>query len=42
MAQGEAKLLYPGLAGFYETVQPIAETFVGFAKGKQRLAASKR
>jgi len=33
MAQGEAKLLYPGLAGFYETVQPIAETFVRVVVG---------
>ena len=30
MAQGpgEAKLLYPGLSGFYETMMPIAETLV--------------
>jgi len=27
-AQGEAKLLYPGLSGFYETMLPIAETLV--------------
>jgi putative oxidoreductase len=26
MAQGEAKLMYPGLAGFYEAVLPVAET----------------
>ena len=28
MAQGDTKLLYPGLAGFYETMLPIAATFV--------------
>jgi putative oxidoreductase len=28
MAKGEAKLLYPGLAGFYETMLPIAETLM--------------
>lgn len=28
MAQAEAKLLYPGLAGFYQRILPIAETFV--------------
>jgi hypothetical protein len=28
MANSEAKLLYPGLARFYETMLPIAETFV--------------
>lgn len=28
MARGEAKLLYPGLAGFYETWTPIAMTCV--------------
>jgi putative oxidoreductase len=33
MAQAEAKLLYPGLAGFYETVRPIAETFVRIVVG---------
>jgi putative oxidoreductase len=33
MAKGEAKLLYPGLAGFYETMLPIAETFVRIVVG---------
>jgi putative oxidoreductase len=33
MAEGEAKLLYPGLAGFYETMLPIAETFVRIVVG---------
>jgi putative oxidoreductase len=33
MAKGEAKLLYPGLAGFYETMLPIAETFVRVVVG---------
>jgi putative oxidoreductase len=28
VAQGETKLLYPGLAGFYETMLPIATTCV--------------
>jgi putative oxidoreductase len=28
MADSRAKLMYPGLAGFYETMLPIAETFV--------------
>jgi putative oxidoreductase len=28
MAQAEAKLLHPGLAGFYHTVQPLAETLL--------------
>jgi putative oxidoreductase len=33
MAQGEAKLLYPGLSGFYATMLPIAETFVRIVVG---------
>ena len=33
MAQGETKLLYPGLAGFYETMLPIAATFVRIVIG---------
>jgi putative oxidoreductase len=33
MAQGEAKLLYPGLAGFYETMLPVAATFVRIVVG---------
>jgi putative oxidoreductase len=33
MAQGEAKLLYPGLAGFYEKMLPIAATFVRIVVG---------
>jgi putative oxidoreductase len=35
MAQGpgEARLLYPGLSGFYETMRPIAETFVRVVVG---------
>lgn len=33
MAQAEAKLLYPGLAGFYETVFPIAMTLVRIVVG---------
>jgi putative oxidoreductase len=28
MAQAEAKLLHPGLAGFYQTMTPVAETLV--------------
>jgi putative oxidoreductase len=28
MAQGEAKLLYSGLSGFYQTMLPIADTVV--------------
>jgi putative oxidoreductase len=28
MPKGEAKLLYPGLGGFYANMLPIAETFV--------------
>jgi len=33
VAQGETKLLYPGLAGFYETMLPIAATFVRVVVG---------
>jgi putative oxidoreductase len=33
MADSQAKLLYPGLSGFYETVLPIAETFVRIVIG---------
>jgi hypothetical protein len=33
VAQGETKLLYPGLAGFYETILPIAATFVRIVVG---------
>lgn len=33
MAQGETKLLYPGLAGFYETMLPIAGTFLRIVVG---------
>jgi putative oxidoreductase len=33
MAQGEAKLMYPGLSGFYATMLPIAETFVRIVVG---------
>ena len=33
MAQGETKLLYPELAGFYETMLPIAATFVRVVVG---------
>jgi putative oxidoreductase len=33
MAQGEAKLLYPGLAGFYEAMLPVAETLVRIVVG---------
>jgi putative oxidoreductase len=28
MAQAEAKLMYPGLAGFYQSMLPVAETLV--------------
>jgi putative oxidoreductase len=31
--QGEAKLLYPGLSGFYETMLPVAETLVRVVVG---------
>jgi putative oxidoreductase len=33
MADSQAKLLYSGLAGFYETMLPIAETFVRIVVG---------
>jgi putative oxidoreductase len=33
VAQGETRLLYPGLAGFYETMLPIAATFVRVVVG---------
>ena len=33
MAQGETKLLYPGLAGLYQTMLPIAATFVRVVVG---------
>src|SRR5277367_749281 len=33
VAQGETKLLYPGLAGFYETMLPIAATLVRIVVG---------
>jgi putative oxidoreductase len=33
VVQGETKLLYPGLAGFYETMLPIAATFVRIVVG---------
>src|SRR5580704_11461594 len=33
MANSHAKLMYPGLAGFYETMLPIAETFVRIVVG---------
>ena len=33
MAQGQTKLLYPGLAGFYETMLPIAGTLVRIIVG---------
>jgi putative oxidoreductase len=33
MAQGEAKLLYPGLAGFYQSMLPVAETLVRVVVG---------
>jgi len=33
MANSQGKLLYPGLAGFYENVLPIAETFVRIVIG---------
>jgi putative oxidoreductase len=28
MANNQAKLMYPGLVGFYESMLPVAETFV--------------
>jgi putative oxidoreductase len=33
MANSQAKLMYPGLSGFYETMLPIAETFVRIVVG---------
>jgi putative oxidoreductase len=33
MAEGEAKLLYPGLSGFYATMLPVAETFTRIVVG---------
>jgi putative oxidoreductase len=33
MAQSEAKLLYPGLSGFYGAMLPVAETFVRIVVG---------
>jgi putative oxidoreductase len=33
MAKGDVKLIYPGLAGFYETMTPIAATFVRVVVG---------
>jgi len=33
MARSEAKLMYPGLAGFYDTWTPIATTFVRIVVG---------
>ena len=33
MAQGQTKLLYPGLAGFYETMLPIAGALVRIVVG---------
>lgn len=33
MAQGEAKLLCPGLAGFYQAMLPIAATFLRIVVG---------
>ena len=33
MAQAETKLLYPGLAGFYEAMLPIAGTFARIVVG---------
>jgi hypothetical protein len=33
MANSQAKLMYPGLAGFYENMLPIAETFVRIVIG---------
>jgi putative oxidoreductase len=33
MANGQARLLYPGLAGFYENMLPIAETLVRIVVG---------
>jgi len=33
MANSQAKLMYPGLSGFYENMLPIAETFVRIVIG---------
>jgi putative oxidoreductase len=33
VAQGETKLLYPGLAGFYESMLPVAATLVRIVVG---------
>jgi putative oxidoreductase len=33
MANSQAKLMYPGLAGFYDSVLPIAETFIRIVVG---------
>jgi putative oxidoreductase len=33
MAEGEAKLVVPGLSGFYATMLPVAETFVRIVVG---------
>jgi putative oxidoreductase len=33
MAHGEAKLMYPALAGFYDTILPIAEAFMRIVVG---------
>jgi putative oxidoreductase len=33
MAQANMKLLYPGLAGFYETMLPVATTFLRIVVG---------
>ena len=33
MANSQAKLMYPGLAGFYDSMLPIAETFVRIVVG---------
>src|SRR6516164_10697064 len=33
MVNSQAKLMYPGLAGFYENMLPIAETFVRIVIG---------
>ena len=33
MANSQGKLMYPGLAGFYENMMPIAETFVRIVIG---------
>jgi putative oxidoreductase len=33
VAEGKTKLLYPGLAGFYETMLPVAATFVRIIVG---------